>query len=75
MQQPSVKFGPIQFQSDLNADCRQLPDEGSDWCKTILISKVSNDALKKVSSDEVTNVIKHLVNAVETSTRFRIGSG
>ena len=75
LQQTSVRFGPIKLQPDSNADCRQLPEEGSDWCKTILIAKVSNNALNKVSSEEVTNVVKHLVNAIENSKQFRVGSG
>ena len=74
-QQPSTRFGPIKFQSDLSQDCRQLPDEIPDWCKTKLIAKISNSALSNVHSEEVSKVIKNLVSAIENSQQFNINSG
>ena len=69
-QHPLNQFGQAATQN-----CHQLPSENLDWCKTILLAKISNKAMANVPSEEVTNVVKHLVTAVEMSKHFRIGSG
>merc|ERR1719278_224025 len=74
-QQPSSRFGPIKFQSDSSIDCQQLPDENSDWCKTKLIAKVSNNAIDNIESPEISKTIGRLVSAIENSQQFSINSG